>query len=238
MITLGLAFLAGVFSILSPCVLPMLPIALGAAVSEHKLGPVSLAAGLGLSFVAIGLFVATIGYSIGLDLAVFRSLAAMLLILFGAILILPPLQARLATATGPVSNWTERRFGGTARTGLWGQFAVGVLLGAAWTPCVGPTLGAASVLAAQGQDLGQVVLTMASFGLGTAVPLIAFGLLSREALLRWRGRMLLAGQRGKALLGAVLLLGGMIILSGADRALEAALFRVAPDWVLDLTTRF
>jgi cytochrome c-type biogenesis protein len=94
------------------------------------------------------------------------------------------------------------------------------------------------VLAAQGQDLGHVILTMASFGLGTAFPLIAFGLLSREALLRWRGRMLLAGRRGKALLGAVLLLGGMVILSGADRALEAALFRMAPDWLLDLTTRF
>ena len=62
-----LAFLAGVLSTLSPCVLPLLPLVLSAAVSEHRFGPAALAAGLAASFVAIGLFVATIGFSIGLD---------------------------------------------------------------------------------------------------------------------------------------------------------------------------
>jgi cytochrome c-type biogenesis protein len=58
---LGLAFLAGVLTVLSPCVLPLLPIVLGAATSQHRLGPLALATGLALSFTAIGLFVATIG---------------------------------------------------------------------------------------------------------------------------------------------------------------------------------
>ena len=53
----GLAFIAGVLSTLSPCVLPLLPIVLGTAVSEHRAGPVALAAGLALSFVTVGLFV-------------------------------------------------------------------------------------------------------------------------------------------------------------------------------------
>ena len=66
---IGLALLAGVLSTLSPCVLPILPMVLGAAVSEHRFGPAALAAGLTLSFVAIGLFVATIGFSLGLDAA-------------------------------------------------------------------------------------------------------------------------------------------------------------------------
>ena len=72
--TLGLSFLAGVLSILSPCVLPLLPIILGTAQSEHQLGPVALAAGLALSFTTIGLFVATIGFAIGLDTDVFRAI--------------------------------------------------------------------------------------------------------------------------------------------------------------------
>ena len=74
--TLGLAFLAGLLSILSPCVLPLLPIVLGAAASEHRLGPIALAAGVALSFVAIGLFIATIGFGLGLDGDVFRFVAA------------------------------------------------------------------------------------------------------------------------------------------------------------------
>src|SRR5260370_520125 len=58
---LGLAFLAGVLSILSPCVLPIVPLVLGAAAAENRYAPAALAAGLALSFVAIGLFVATLG---------------------------------------------------------------------------------------------------------------------------------------------------------------------------------
>ncbi len=79
-VSLALAFVAGVLSILSPCVLPILPIVLGAAASEHRLGPVALAAGLAVSFVAIGLFAATAGYSIGLNADVFRNAAAALMI--------------------------------------------------------------------------------------------------------------------------------------------------------------
>ena len=65
--SIALAFLAGVLSTLSPCVLPLLPLVLGTAVSAHRFGPAALAAGLATSFVAIGLFVATIGFSIWLD---------------------------------------------------------------------------------------------------------------------------------------------------------------------------
>ena len=76
----ALAFVAGVLSILSPCVLPILPIVLGAAASEHRWGPAMLAAGLAISFVTIGLFAATVGYSIGLDSELFRNVAAALMI--------------------------------------------------------------------------------------------------------------------------------------------------------------
>ena len=109
---LGLAFLAGLLSILSPCVLPLLPLVLGAAASEHKFGPPLLASGVALSFVAIGLFVATIGFGLGLDGDVFRNGAAALMILFGVLLAAPVLQLRVAAAGGPLSDWVVRRFGG------------------------------------------------------------------------------------------------------------------------------
>jgi len=236
--TLGLAFLAGVLSILSPCVLPLLPIVLGAAAAEHRLGPAALAAGLALSFVAIGLFVATIGFSIGLDGEVFRSLAAVLLLVLGLVLILPALQMRVAAAAGPASNWIEQRFGGFSARGLGGQFAVGLLLGAVWSPCVGPTLGAASVLAARGEKLPEVALTMLSFGIGAALPLLLLGLLSREAMLRWRTRLMEAGSGLKTALGVLLVVVGVMILSGIDKKIEARLVEWSPEWLTALTTRF
>ena len=104
--TLGLAFLAGALSVLSPCVLPLLPIMLGSAASEHRFAPAALAAGLSLSFVIIGLFVATVGFAAGLDTGVFRLVSAVLLIAVGTLLLVPRLGAQAAAAGGPVSNWS------------------------------------------------------------------------------------------------------------------------------------
>ena len=236
--SLGLAFLAGLLSVLSPCVLPLLPLVLGAAASEHRLGPAALAAGLAVSFVAIGLFIATIGFAIGLDTGLFRIGAAIMLVLVGAVLMLPMAQTRLATAAGPVSDWAETRFGGVSTTGLAGQFGVGLLLGAVWSPCVGPTLGAASLLASQGRDLPAVAATMVLFGLGAAVPLLVLGTVSRDVMMRWRGRMMSVGKGVKAALGLILVVTGIAILAGWDKALETLLVDVSPDWLTALTTRF
>ena len=235
MTTLLFAFLAGVLSILSPCVLPLLPVVLGAAASKGRAGPIFLAAGLVVSFVAIGLFVSLIGFSIGLDGNIFRTASAVMLVLAGLLLAVPYLQRQFALAAGPVGNWVDQRLGRGA--GL-GQFGLGLLLGAVWSPCVGPTLGAASVLAAQGQNMGQVTLTMLSFGIGVALPLVVLGLASREMMLAWRGRMLSTSATLKTMLGVLLLISGLLILSGQDRQVETRLVDLSPDWLTALTTKF
>jgi cytochrome c-type biogenesis protein len=211
--SLILAFIAGVLSMFSPCVLPLVPIVLGTALSAHRLGPVMLVAGLTLSFLVMGVVVAGAGYSIGLDEAVLRYASALVLIAVGVVLMVPRFQAQAAVAAGPISNWTEQRLSTRATSGLSGQFLVGLLLGVVWTPCVGPTLGAASVLAAQGEQLGEVVATMAAYAVGTSLPLLLIGLLSREAFLRWRGRFLTAGSTGKMVMGGLLAATGLLILT-------------------------
>jgi cytochrome c-type biogenesis protein len=235
---LALAFAAGLLSILSPCVLPLVPIVLGAAVSAHAYGAVALAAGLALSFTVLGLLLALVGFSLGIDAGMFRVAAAAIMIVLGVILVVPSWQARLAAAGGPVSGWADRRFGGFASSGLAGQFAIGLLLGAVWSPCVGPTLGAASLLASQGHDLLQVALTMIVFGIGAALPLILLGLLSRATLMRVRSRLMSAGKLGKGLLGAAFIVIGVAIVSGADKRVEAALVDASPAWLTELTTSF
>ncbi|MBV5258969.1 cytochrome c biogenesis protein CcdA [Synechococcus moorigangaii CMS01] len=230
-------FLAGTLSILSPCILPLLPIVLGAAASKHRYGPLALAAGLTVSFTAVGLFVATIGFAIGLDGEIIRQGGGVLLAAVGLVLLVPVFSARLATAAGPASNWIESRLGGVGDgDGLVPQFAMGLVLGAVWSPCVGPTLGAASLLAAQGQSLGQVGLVMLLFGLGAALPLAIIGLASREVLMKWRTRMLAAGSMGKMLLGGFLLLVGLLVATGMDKVLEAWLVELSPEWLTRLTT--
>jgi len=235
---LSLALLAGILSTLSPCVLPLLPVVLGSAAAEHRLAPAALAAGLALSFTGIGLFVATVGFSAGIDADMFRFAAAVLLIAIGVVLMVPALQERVAVAASPISNLMHARFGGFAAGGISGQFALGLLLGAVWTPCVGPTLGAASLLAAQGKQLGEVALVMIVFGIGAALPLLLLGMLSREAMLRWRTRAMGLGRGMRLGLGAVLAVVGVAILAGLDKQLEAALILLSPDWLTRLTTAF
>ena len=233
-----LAFVAGNLSILSPCVLPILPIVLGTAASSHRQGPLALAAGLSLSFVAIGLILATAGHSIRLDADRLRYVAAALIVVVGVVLLLPPLQARLAAAAGPIGNWTDGKLATERTNGLAGQFWVGLLLGAVWSPCVGPTLGAASLLAAQGKDLGQVALTMFTFGVGAALPLLALGWLSRETMVRWRVTLLSAGSGLKSVLGLLFVIIGLLTITGADKKLEAVLVEASPTWLTNLTTSF
>ena len=231
-------YVAGVLSTLSPCVLPLLPILVATAVAQHRFGPLALAAGLTLSFTVVGLFVATLGTALGLDPGVLRQGAAVLLIVFGAVLLVPALQMRFASATAGLGASGDGLLARLRGTGWGGQFAVGLVLGIVWSPCVGPTLGAASTLASQGRDLGQIALLMLIFGLGAGTPLLIVGTLSREALTRVRGRLLAFGQRGRWLLGAALVIVGLAIVSGVDKRFESWVVEHSPDWLTALTTRF
>lgn len=235
---IGFGFLAGILSTLSPCVLPLLPLVLGPAVAAHRLGVPALAAGLVTSFVAVGLFVATIGFSVGLDGGVFRSISAVLLGLLGGVMLSEALQQRFAMAAGGIGNVGNRLIERVSPSGLGGQFVLGLLLGAIWSPCVGPTLGAASVLAAQGRDLASVAIIMAAFAVGAAIPLLIVGSLSRQAYSRWRGHLMETGKLGKIILGVGALAVAAMIVTGLDRTLEAALVAASPTWLVDITTRY
>jgi cytochrome c biogenesis protein CcdA len=235
-VSLALALAAGALSTLSPCVLPLVPLVIGTAATEHRYAPAALAAGLALSFTVIGLFVATVGFAIGLDTTVFRTVAALILAGIGVVLLVPALQQRVAVAAGPAGNWAHNRFGGFSSGGVHGQFAVGLLLGAVWSPCAGPTLGAATVLASQGTNLTEVAVTMALFGIGAALPLLIIGSLSRQRLMRLRGGLMAAGQSMRAALGAILVAIGLAVITGADKWIEAWLVHVSPEWLTRLTT--
>ena len=236
--SIGFGFGAGLLSTLSPCVLPLLPLVLGGAVAAHRFGMIALAAGLVLSFVTVGMFVATIGFSIGLDGDLLRQITAIGLFLIGVVLLSGALQQRFALAASGLGDAGNRLITRMVPNGLGGQFVLGVILGAVWSPCVGPTLGAASLLAAQGKNLAGATAVMAAFGAGAAVPLVLVGLLSRQALLRWRGRLMQAGGAGKSFLGATAIAVAALILTGSDKIVEAALVNASPVWLTRLTTGF
>ena len=234
--TYGIGFAAGSLSVLSPCVLPLVPILIGTAASAHRRGPLALAAGLTLSFAMIGVLLAGAGLGLDLDQTLFRNIAALLLLGFGLLLLSSGLQQRFAVAASGASSAGQGLLARLTLDGLSGQVVLGLLLGVVWTPCVGPTLGATITLASQGQQLAQVTLMMALFGLGAGLPLVILGSLSREALLRLRGRLLAAGRQGRKVLGAVMLLLAVFILTGLDKRFENWMLDAAPAWLTRIGT--
>lgn len=230
------AFLAGVLSTLSPCVLPLIPIIIGAAANQHRFGPLALAGGLAASFAVIGTGLASIGSSIGLAQDGFRLFAAVVMGVIGIVLISNRLQERFAVAMSGMSGAGNSLLSKVTIDGLLGQFLIGILLGLVWTPCVGPTLGAAITLASQGRDLGKIVFVMAIFGLGAGLPLALLGMLSRGAMMKVKGKLGNAGKLGKQLLGGFLIVISLLVMTGQDKALESFLLKHSPDWLTDLTT--
>ena len=232
------AFLAGVLSTLSPCVLPLIPIIIGAAANQHRFGPFALAGGVAVSFAVFGTGLASIGSSIGLAQDGFRLFAAVVMGIIGIVLISNRLQERFAVAMSGVSGAGNSLLSKVTIDGLLGQFLIGILLGLVWTPCVGPTLGAAITLASQGRDLGKIVFVMAIFGLGAGLPLALLGMLSRGAMMKAKGKLGNAGKFGKQLLGGFLIVISLLVMTGQDKTLESFLLKHSPDWLTDLTTTF
>lgn len=233
-----LAFLAGVVTLLNPCVLPILPILMATATSEDRFGPLAFALGLIFSFATFGILILSVGFSIGLSQETLRTAAAVLLIAVGVILLVPRAHDVFAVLAGPVASrgaaWTERASG----RGLHGQALLGVLMGIVWTPCVGPTLGVAIAAAGQRENLSSAFLTFAIFGIGVAVSMLVLVYALRGLLATRRDALRIAARWSRFAFGGALLLVGVAILTGFDKAAEAMSLAIMPDWLLKFTTRF
>ncbi|MEP3051049.1 MAG: cytochrome c biogenesis CcdA family protein [Erythrobacter sp.] len=233
-----LSFVAGLVTILNPCVLPLVPILVASAIGKSKFGPVALAAGLVTSFTLFGFTVITFGYSLGINEQIVRLLAGALLAIAGIVLLVPQAQSALSAAAAPIANFGNQRLSQVSGDGIAGQFGVGLLLGIVWAPCVGPTLGVAIAAASQGQNLLASFLIFLIFGLGVATSILVFAYGSRKAMGERRQAMLTMAKYGKPFFGATLLVVGIMVLTGFDKLIEIALLDALPQSLIEFTTRF
>ena len=233
-----LSFVAGLVTILNPCVLPLVPILVASALGKSRFGPLALAGGLVTSFTLFGFTVIAFGYSLGINEQFVRLMAGALLAIAGVILLVPQAQAALSAAAAPIANFGNQRLAQVSGDGWHGQFAVGLLLGVVWAPCVGPTLGVAIAAASQGENLASSFLIFLIFGLGVATSVLAFAYGSRKAMGERRKTLGLIARYGKPLFGGALLLVGLMVLTGFDKVIEIALLDTLPESVIRFTTQF
>ncbi len=226
---------AGVLTLINPCVLPVLPIVLATALQASRYGPLAVAAGMSLSFVLLGVGVAALGRSFGITGETITRVAALLMIGFGLIMLVPRLNSVFATATGSFAGRADSELDSVDRSTLRGQFLGGLLLGAVWSPCVGPTLGGAISLASQGASLLWAGAIMVAFAAGVSTIILALGYGARSALQRRQALMRRIAARSKPIVGIAFVAVGLMLFFNWQAYIEGWVLDHLPDWLVDFS---
>ncbi len=238
-VLLGFAFLSGVITILSPCILPVLPIVLSGGVGGGRARPFGVLAGFVVSFTAFTLALSAIVQALGIPVDALRIVAVVLIILFGVVMSVPWLSVRFEMLTSRIA---QRSGGGGApgtpgtprRTGFWSGVAVGLSLGLIWTPCVGPIMASVISLAlTQHVDGGSVFITLA-YTLGTSIPMLGVMLGGRALLNRVPALTRNSGNIQKGF-GVLMIIMGVAIGLGWDRQFQTFILRTLPGYGTGLT---
>ena len=229
------AYGAGLLTLINPCVLPVLPIVLASSLRSHKHGPLALALGMSIVFVALGMLVAVFGSSIGLDADRVSEIGAYMMLAFGAVLLIPPLGAVFTKLTAAFSTSADRKLDEVDNSSLRGQFIGGAILGAVWSPCVGPTLGGAIALAYQGENLLFATGIMTAFAIGISSIILLLGYGARETIRKRAGAMRVLASKAKPIMGVTFVMVGLMILTKFHYVIEAWLLEIMPIWLQDLS---
>ncbi|HTZ50470.1 MAG TPA: cytochrome c biogenesis protein DipZ [Spirochaetia bacterium] len=250
-VLLAFAFVSGVITILSPCILPVLPIVLSGGVGGGKARPFGVLAGFVVSFTAFTLALSAIVQALGIPVDALRIAAVVLIVLFGLVMLVPWLQLRFemlasrvarrqaapVTVGGPAGGAGAAGASGTSAggsRGFWSGVVVGLSLGLIWTPCVGPIMASVISLAlTQHVDGGSVFITLA-YTLGTSIPMLGVMLGGRALLARVPAltRNAAGIQKG---FGVLMILVGVAIGMGWDRRFQTFVLRALPNYGSGLT---
>lgn len=225
------AFLAGIITILSPCILPVLPIVLSGSVSAGSRRPYAIVAGFIASFTLFTLFLSSIIKVLGIPPDALRMASIAVVFIFGAVLLIPAAQKVFETLS---SRLTGRVSGAVSAndTGLASGLLVGVSLGILWTPCVGPIIASVITLAATASVTAETFLITLAYSIGTAIPLLIIIRTGRSLLQRY----LVAKSQGiQKAFGVLMIATAVMLFFQVDRTFQTYVLTVFPSYGQGLT---
>ncbi len=225
------AFFGGIVTILSPCILPILPIVLSGSITGGKRRPLGVVAGFIVSFTFFTLFLSAIVRATGLSADSLRLVSVIVISLFGVSLIIPSLRLQMEQLFSRLANTGPKRNTGE---GFLSGVLVGISLGLVWTPCVGPILASIITLAATASvGAGAVIITFA-YSVGTAIPLLLITYGGRNLLTShpWPIRNAANIQR---MFGVLMLLTAVAIFNSWDRKFQTYILEKFPAYGTGLT---
>lgn len=217
---LAISFAEGLALILSPCILPVLPLMLGASIDGSKARPLGITLGFAFAFTIFAVISREAAIASGLDAELIRNISLYLLMGFGIVMLFPALSDRWSASFQKLGNAGDGLIARIRTTGFWGGLAIGALIGVVWTPCAGPILAAAIVQIIQAQSDAQAYATIAAFSLGAGIPMFLIALFGRY-LMGHMGFLKRNSARIRRVIGVVMIAAALTILTGFDLKLVA-----------------
>jgi len=230
-VLIAFAFLAGIVTILSPCILPLLPIILSSSVDTDKRRPFGIVFGFVLSFTFFTLFLTTIVKLSAVPADSLRLISILILILFGLSLVVSKLQSLTQQW---LSKLTRLAPNTQARHGFFGGLLIGSSLGLLWTPCVGPILASVISLALTSTVTVQAALITFAYSIGTALPMFAIMRAGNTALQKIPWLLKNTAKIQKAF-GMVMILVAIVIFFNFDRRFQTYILNTFPEYGVGLT---
>ncbi|MDA7704992.1 cytochrome c biogenesis CcdA family protein [Rickettsiales bacterium] len=232
------AFIAGLLTSLSPCVILALPFVINSALIEGKKGPLFLSAGLITAFVLFGILFSGVFSFFNLEQESVKFFAAIFLLILSLFFIFPSLNQKLSNKTSIIANFANNSLNSIKTNGLLGQFIIGLFLGAIWTPCSGPTLGFALTLIAIKQEILHGALIMLIFGIAAIIPLIIIAYISKNAISKNSNKIQNLYGRVKLIMGILIFLYSFLVIMGWDLAFEGLLLDLMPEFIFNIITKY
>lgn len=228
----GFAFLSGIITILSPCILPVLPVVLAGGSGGGRARPWGIILGFVLSFTVFTVTLSALAEATGLESGSLRVLAVAVLALFGLVMVVPQLSRWFEAGVSKLVTRFQPRQGRIG--GFWSGVPLGMSLGILWTPCVGPILASVITLAlASSIDAGAFVITLA-YSLGTAIPMYLI-MVGGRALLRRVPALSRHSQGIRRGFGVVMMAMSLVIALGWDLRFQSAVLDAFPGYGSNLT---
>lgn len=232
------AFLAGIVTILSPCILPILPIVLSSTIGgqgTNKRRPFGVVLGFIFSFTFFTLFLSTIVNISGISADSIRLFSVIIIALFGASLLIPQFQLWMEKLFSVLTRLIpQKNQNPNSKHGFFEGFMIGLSIGLLWTPCVGPILASVITLAITGTVNSSAVIITLAYALGTAIPMFAI-LIGGQSLLRKVPWLLANTSKIQKVFGLIMILTAAAIYFNIDRKFQTFILQTFPQYGAGLT---
>ncbi|RJR28218.1 cytochrome c biogenesis protein DipZ [Candidatus Microgenomates bacterium] len=225
------AFIAGIVTVLSPCILPILPIVLSGSLVSGKKRPYGIVTGFVLSFTFFTLFLSTIVRATGINADSLRLVSVIIVAMFGASLLVPKFQELSEKLFARLSNFAPKV---NQDAGYLSGVLLGIGIGLVWTPCVGPILAAVITLAATSEVSSSAVAITLAYSVGTAIPMMAIVIGGRRLLTRvpW---LFTHSVKIQKVFGIIMILTAIAINFNIDRKFQTYILQAFPQYGTGLT---